>query len=245
MKRFLKSITPNFLIKIVRRMYGTKPLRTYHCNVCDRTDFFEGWYRPYQIDSKCPNCGSIERTRFMYEILSKNIINELDPTKTKILHFAPEPIIENYLRRTFASYTSADLFAEADIIVNIEDIKLPEESYDIVIASHVLEHVDDRLAVNQIEKILKSAGKFVCMVPMVQGWDETYEDLKVIDPSEREIHFGQSDHLRMYGRDFVSRVETQNLKLRSLYTADGVNSARYKWDRGDKLYVFEKSSKAL
>ena len=43
-------------------------------------------------------------------------------------------------------------------------------------------------------------------VPLNNNRETTYEDDSIIDPLERETHFGQKDHVREYGRDYGDRL---------------------------------------
>ena len=77
--------------------------------------------------------------------------------------------------------------------------------FDIVYCSHVLEHVsEDRKAIRELWRVLRNGGLAIVLVP-VMG-DRTLEDPLVTDPSERKKLFGQEDHVRRYGRDFVDRL---------------------------------------
>ena len=73
-----------------------------------------------------------------------------------ILHFAPEAAVARFIKKIAGNYTSADLNANhADVVLNIEGIALPDESVDIVLVSHVLEHVNDAKALRELFRILQ------------------------------------------------------------------------------------------
>ena len=119
---------------------------------------------------------------------------------------------------------------------NIEAMSLPDASFDMVIASHVFEHVDDRRAMDEVKRILRPSGVLVCMVPIVEGWENTYENAGVASPAARELYFGQNDHVRYYGRDFRLRLRDAGFSLDE-FTADGSLSPRYALIRGEKVFV--------
>ena len=78
----------------------------------------------------------------------------------------------------------------------------------MIYCSHVLEHVaDDRQAVREFRRILKRDGWAILLVPIVPIVAETtFEDPSIFDPVEREKVFGQCDHVRNYGLDYVDRL---------------------------------------
>jgi ubiquinone/menaquinone biosynthesis C-methylase UbiE len=124
-----------------------------------------------------------------------------------MLHFAAEACFESRFRSIIgAGYMTADLMRPADMKIDITDIQLPENSFDIVYCSHVLEHVpDDRRAMREICRVLKPNGWAILMVPITA--EKTVEDPSITDPHERLRLFGQDDHVRAYGPDFVERLE--------------------------------------
>lgn len=94
---------------------------------------------------------------------------------------------------------------DVDVTLDITNSHFPDAEFDLICCSHVLEHVDDdRAAIREIYRMLKPGGTALLMVPITE--DVTYEDPSVTSPEEREAKFGQSDHVRAYGRDFVERV---------------------------------------
>jgi SAM-dependent methyltransferase len=153
------------------------------------------------------------------------------------LHFAPEPQVRTYLRTASGSYRSADIEdPHADHRENIEATSFPDQAFDQIVCSHVLEHVDDRRALGELFRILKPGGALVAMVPMVEGWNNTYEDSTIGDPGARELHFGQHNHVRFYGRDFRDRITEAGFELHE-YSADGADVVRYGLSRGEKVFV--------
>jgi SAM-dependent methyltransferase len=105
-------------------------------------------------------------------------------------------------------YTSVDLSHPLAMLrADLTDLPLPEGAFDFVICSHVLEHVeDDGQAMREVLRVLRVGGSAILQVPIDYGRDVTFEDPKVTSPQDRLRVFGQEDHVRCYGRDYVSRL---------------------------------------
>lgn len=105
------------------------------------------------------------------------------------------------------------------IRIDITDIEFPDDSFDVIICNHVLEHIpDDREAMKELARVLSYEGFGVITVPVTT--DVTFEDASVINPVERERLFGQGDHVRRYGKDFVSRLEKNGFEVITYHTED-------------------------
>ena len=77
------------------------------------------------------------------------------------------------------------------------------------------------------------------MFPVVEGWENTYENSLHTSPADREMFFGQSDHVRMFGRDVRDRIENAGFSLTE-FTAEEPNVSRYGLIRGEKLFIAAK-----
>jgi ubiquinone/menaquinone biosynthesis C-methylase UbiE len=139
----------------------------------------------------------------------------------KILHIAPEPCLADLIQKMEqVEYLSIDLYNKnAMMKMDITDISFSDESFDLIICSHVLEHIpDDRKAMRELRRILKLTGKALILVPIKSNI--TYEDPTIVDPLEREKFFGQVDHVRLYGPDVQNRLEEAGFKVTQLSTGD-------------------------
>jgi len=214
------------------------PLAERHCNICKYFGFFEA--QGTRLDALCPKCGSLERQRLLMLNMQRGAIPKLSDQNATVLHFAPEKIFEAIFRQFYKNYKTADLFQKADLSLNIEEIDIESESYDVVIANHVLEHVDDFKASVELSRILKNNGVLVCTVPIVEGFDKTYENNEVNGERDRLLHYGQSDHLRLYGKDFRDRIASGGFVLEHEFTAQGEDVIHYALLAGEKVFVFRK-----
>ena len=120
-------------------------------------------------------------------------------------------------RERYIDYLSADLDPrKAMTVMDITDIHHPDGSFDVILCSHVLEHIpDDRKALSEFFRVLKPGGWAILQVPIMA--DTTFEDFSVTDPKEREKLFGQHGHVRSYGLDYGDRLTEAGFSV----TVDG------------------------
>ncbi|MDQ3727963.1 MAG: methyltransferase domain-containing protein [Actinomycetota bacterium] len=182
--------------------------RKYRCPCCGRGSrrFVAGGYagRP---EAACPWCGSLERHRVMALFL-RDWLNDHHPRD--ILHFAPERGIRPILRRNaHARYVAADLDSAPGVVsVDIMAMPFEDASFDLIVCSHVLEHVlDDRAAMAEMRRVLRPRGTALLQAPVRYGRD-TDEDTTVTDPVIRYQRFGQPNHWRFYGEDLSDRLSS-------------------------------------
>ena len=214
-----------------------KHARAVRCPVCGwRFDAFkDDWNRPRAL---CWRCGSHERHRAQMLLFRER--PELLGEVRELLHFAPEWCMQRRLERTPGlRYVTADLHMESvDLTLDLQRIDLPDDSYDGVICSHVLEHVgDDGAAMRELARITRRWA--LIMVPLDLGRTETFEDPSVTDPAERERLFWQYDHLRLYARDIEQRLTKAGFTVEpvrpredfgeALFARAGLAEADYIW----------------
>lgn len=162
----------------------------------------------------CPRCLSLERHRLMYLYLKEK--TDFFTKNLKVLHIAPEQCFYKRFRALEnLDYTTGDLESPiADVHFDVQAIPFANETYDVVICNHVLEHVDDDTkAMSEIYRILKPGGFAILQVPQDSEAEKTYEDPTITDPSEREKHFLQKDHVRLYGLDYAERLSAVGFKV--------------------------------
>jgi SAM-dependent methyltransferase len=169
----------------------------------------------------CPSCDASDRER-LYALYLDRVFATHDPARRcRLLEFAPSFGLSRRLRRTpFVDYRSADLYRNnVDDRIDITDMRAyAGGSFDIVLCSHVLEHVpDDRRAMRELYRVLRPDGFAIVMVPLVHGVDETNEDPAIDAPALRWKYFGSDDHVRQYGRrDFADRLTAAGFTVERL-----------------------------
>jgi SAM-dependent methyltransferase len=181
--------------------------REFQCNICGRSfgRFDRGTHTSNEL--QCPFCESRPRHRTAYKYF-KERSDLFDGRPKRMLHIAPEPSLGPIFQASpNIDYLSGDLDPKAAMVqMDITNIQYPAQSFDIVYCSHVLEHVpDDRQAIRELMRVLTRQGWAVIAVPIVRQ-DRTLEDPSITEPRAREKTFGQSDHVRAYGPDFVDRL---------------------------------------
>ena len=170
----------------------------------------------YRLNAQCPVCYSFDRERLLYLYLLKktNFFTE----KAKVLHVAPEGGLSRIIKaHSNIDYLTADINANNVMVrMDITEINYPAETFDVIICNHVLEHIiDDGKAMSELYRVLKAGGWGILQVPISLSLGKTYEDLSVTDPSERETVFGQSNHVRIYGIDYLDRLKKSGFEVDS------------------------------
>jgi SAM-dependent methyltransferase len=180
----------------------------------------------YRLNALCSVCYSTDRERLLYLYLSK--ITNLFSDEVKLLHVAPEVGLTAVLKKySNIDYLTADLNSNTVMVkMDITDINYPDNTFDVVICNHVLEHIiDDRKAMRELYRVLKPGGWAILQVPMSLSLSETYEDFSVTTRPEREEIFGQSDHVRIYAKDYCDRLQESGFKIKT-----------FKWWMNDKEF---------
>lgn len=159
----------------------------------------------------CPACSCSDRDRMMVSFMEKEgIKNAKDGIR--ILQFAPSKPITNWIMKNVpqAVYDTTDLFMDG--VTFKSDIQnmdmVADETYDVLICSHVLEHVqDDKMAMAEMKRILKPDGKLIFLVPIDLNVDQIDEEWGLSE-EENWKRFGQGDHCRRYSKEgVVERLE--------------------------------------
>ena len=147
----------------------------YHCNVCNSD--LSTFITVDSGDLVCPKCSLLPRTRRLYELLK----SELVCNNKKVLDFSPSRAIYRRLKAKLGSnYISTDLSGDftADYKYNITHLPLEDNSMDLIICYHVLEHVmEDHKAMKELYRILKVNGKCIIQTPFKEG--DIYEDASI------------------------------------------------------------------
>lgn len=237
MKQFIKYILNHIPRPILQRIAGwAVPImglwyvgRGKECPLCGcrRRKFLPYGYVTQRDNALCPNCLALERHRTLWLwLLHESDIGRGAVALPRLLHVAPEVALMRKFSRIYAKqpadYVTADLESPlADLHFDIQHIPLEDESFDVVICNHIMEHVeDDRLAMREILRIMRKGGWGVILSPVDLQREKTFEDDTITDEAERTRIFGQYDHRRIYGRDYAERLREAGFEV---YECDYAN----------------------
>lgn len=184
------------------------------CPICGtrRRKFMPYGYVKSRKDALCPGCLSLERHRTLWLYLQRE--TKLLEEQPVLLHIAPEVCLKHRFERAYGEGGHADRYITADLEsplakmhFDVQEIPLPDQSVDVIICNHLLEHVDDdRRALKELYRIMRHGGWGIVLSPVDEGREHTFEDASVTSPQERTRLFGQYDHRRVYGRDYAQRL---------------------------------------
>jgi predicted SAM-dependent methyltransferase len=174
----------------------------------------------------CPKCGSAERHRLQY-LAVRELKKSHNFSELSLLHIAPEEALGSILRTWFGKYTTADISSQGvDLVIDLTSADLPDASYDVVYASHVLEHItEDTTAIKEIARILRPGGFAVLPVPLVG-------DVTIEYPAPVATEFG---HVRAPGYDYYERYSEQFSHVKTFSSED--------FDECYQVYVYEDRSR--
>jgi SAM-dependent methyltransferase len=208
------------------------------CPMCGYHGLFISVGRPSRWDSRCPKCASRERHRLMQLWMNANGGNPF--AGKRILHFAPEKAVRRLMKGN-PLYETADLHQRGVThAMDITAIPSADASYDVVIAHHVLEHIDDdHMAMSEVFRIIEPGGFALLSVPLNGTREATYDNSAIISPYARFYHFGGYDHKRYYGLDFSKKLEAVGFTV-EIFRAPQDQEIRYALLPEEWIYVARK-----
>ena len=235
-------------VPVVGLLYSGKGRK---CPICgsEKRKFLPYGYGKVREDALCPKCLSLERHRLLWHYLM-NSDSERERIKSlhTILHIAPEVCLMKEFKRIYTSkpqnYITADLESPlADMHFDVQSIPMEDNSVDIIICNHILEHVEsDSKALGEMYRIMRPGGVGIMLAPVDYSRETTFEDDTITDPKQRAEIFGQYDHRRIYGKDYLNRLSAAGFEAEEIdYAATFSDSARTKFSFGcDHLYIVRK-----
>ncbi|MBE9552988.1 MAG: methyltransferase domain-containing protein [Proteobacteria bacterium] len=226
-----------------KALHATRPAiigRAFSCPVCGgRFRRFLPFGLNGRRNARCPGCGSLERHRFMWMHLRDR--HRLMQRRLRLLHIAPEHCIRDALAANPGlNYVTVDMFdPDADHAADLTALPFRDESFDFVICSHVLEHIeDDRAAMAELFRVLVPGGRAVVMVPIEMDRPQTYEDSSIDSAAGRNEAFGHPYHVRVCGADYPDRLRQAGFTVNLVYSRSMTPHMRRFW-RINKTVLFD------
>ncbi len=203
---------------LIRLSYVVRPFMESFLKGSTYTDPIDGKsfksFLPYGYGEQrhnvlSPSTLSLERHRLLWLFLTKETNFFTD--HLKVLHFAPEQAFYKRFRNIpHLDYTTTDLNSPlADVKADICNLPFDDNTYDVILCNHVLEHIpDDTQAMKELYRVMKPGGWGVFQIPQDLNRATTFEDDSITDKKERAKIFGQYDHVRVYGRDYFDKLRS-------------------------------------
>ncbi|WP_282162952.1 class I SAM-dependent methyltransferase [Ulvibacterium marinum] len=191
-----------------------------------------------------PSTLSLERHRLLWLFLQNK--TDFFSKKYSLLHFAPEQAFhKRFQKLKNLDYVTTDLNSPlADVKADICNLPFEDNSFDVILCNHVLEHIpDDTKAMQELYRILKPKGWGIFQIPQDLKREKTFEDNSITDKRKRAEIFGQYDHVRIYGRDYFDKLRDVGFMVDEIdYTASLSEGEieRYRLAKGEIIPLVRK-----
>lgn len=176
------------------------------CCICNWTgDSFLPRFRTGGRLCVCPSCRSLDRNRHLFDALNRA---GLPGEEQSVLDVAPSIAILRQLA-TRCAYVAVDYAPTSPNVMPGDLRRLPfaDQTFDVVLCSHVLEHVrDDSAAMREVARVLRPSGRAFVQVPYTRS-----------GATEEFVEMDKHGHVRNYDReDFVSRLVAAGLRVEAV-----------------------------
>ncbi|MFN4199226.1 MAG: class I SAM-dependent methyltransferase [Flavobacterium sp.] len=215
---------------LIRMSYWVRPILAFLLRGQGFVDPIDGksyrTFLPYGYGNQrtnvlAPGTLSLERHRLLWLYLQRE--TDFFSAKRRLLHFAPEQAFyQRFKKMPQLDYVTTDLYSPlADVKADICQLPFEDNSFDMILCNHVLEHIpDDQKAMQELYRVLKPGGLGIFQIPQDRSRATTFQDDSITDPKERAAIFGQYDHVRVYGMDYFDRLSQVGFQVKAVdYTA--------------------------
>ncbi|RNC91671.1 MAG: SAM-dependent methyltransferase [Allomuricauda sp.] len=249
-KYFLNLLPRPFLI---RMSYWVRPFLALYYKGSRYMDPIDGkkfrTFLPYGYENPrenvlSPSTLSLERHRLLWLYL-KNETNFFN-AKLKVLHIAPEQaFFGRFKKLPNLEYITSDLNSPlATVKADICALPFEDNSFDVILCNHVLEHIpDDTKAMQELFRVMNQNGWGIFQIPQDVKRQTTFEDDSITDKKERAKVFGQYDHVRIYGLDYFAKLrrigfEVEEINYSAQLSEEDVE--KYRLAKGELLPLVRK-----
>ena len=249
--RFFLNIVPRPLL--ISLSYLIRPIFAKYYSGSKYEDPIDGKtfrsFLPYGYEKSrenvlSPSTLSLERHRLLWLYLKNKTTFFTAPSK--VLHFAPEQAFyKRFKKLKHINYTTTDLNSPlADVKADICNLPFDDNSFDVILCNHVLEHIpEDLKAMQELHRVLKPNGWGVFQIPQDIKREKTFEDNSITDKKERAKIFGQYDHVRIYGLDYFDKLRSVGFKVEAVdYTKElsKKDLDKYRLAKGELIPLVQK-----
>ncbi|AJC84183.1 methyltransferase domain-containing protein [Campylobacter peloridis] len=230
------------------------------CPICENKVSFQEYRN--RKNAICPKCRSLERMRFKYLYLKRNL--HIDIMKDKnILHIGPAMCVYDKLKLlNQVNYITSDPFSDSMYKYPLENIPFKDNYFDIIICIGILIHVlDDDKCLKEMYRLLSKNGKLILWVGDLYD-DKTIErynradfdkmkaisfdypmnlsDGKTILLDDGSIGYNPRYSTRTYGKDFIQKLKNIGYHVDIVNSKDIAGYRKYGLIENDILIIGSK-----
>ena len=218
------------------------------CTVCGKkfSKFLSyGSNTAHRDNILCPNDLTLERHRLMWLYL-KDHSNFFTKQDLSVLHIAPEQCFhKKFKSQENLNYLTGDLVSPiADLHFDLHNIPLEDNRFDVIFCNHVMEHVDDAIkCMSELHRVIKPGGLGIMQVPQDFTREDTLEDASITSEKDREKHYWQKDHVRLFGKDYPNWLKKAGFEVESFDKESNYSEElmeKYRLDKKEILYIVHK-----
>jgi len=114
----------------------------------------------------------------------------------------------------------------------------------VVFCNHVMEHVNDpRQCMRELFRVMKPGGWAIMQVPQDMNRETTYEDPTIVSPEDREKHYWQKDHVRLFGNDYPDYLRDAGFEVEAFWLKNHIDAKifeRFSISSDEVLYIAKK-----
>lgn len=170
---------------------------------------------PRHVEAQtCPRCGSIVRDRVLIDAMLRNV----EPAGgLRVMETSPR-LGADYRTAMgqWFHYLPSDWDERAHkgaVKLDLQELRLPDRSLDVVLTAHVLEHVPDTdRALSELYRVLVPGGHLFLQIPLLQG--------VTAPPKEPEFHGDDTPVFWRFGFDLIDRLRSHGFTTTLLCAQD-------------------------
>ena len=235
----------SYLFKLIAPyLYSGDNVECPCCGKSFRKFLSYGYGKSHRENVLCPYDLTLERHRLMWLYLKDH--SNFFSKKINLLHIAPEQsFFSLFKKQKNLNYLTGDLISPiAEMHFDLHSIPLEDNRFDVIFCNHVLEHVDDAIkCMRELYRVMKPGGWGIMQVPQDTSRKVTYEDSSIVSAKDREKHFWQKDHVRLFGMDYPEWLKNAGFNVKTFdfnMHYDEKIIEKYRLSKSEILYIVSK-----